>query len=158
MRLSRWFWTSNGLYHQGGGTGEFAHSEMGRAAVDGNLGVYQTVYALYGLTAFADRGHVVDPPLASLAFERCQEAARFLNDVDPSGDPIPRSVIYTRLARCSERYGLPVSMIAGLLILLWRRGWDSKRKNRARDKGYSGINNHRSHNVTSVRNVVRDLV
>lgn len=95
------------LYQEGSSVGEFAHSEMGRAAVDTNLGPWQTVLALYGLSAFAADGTLVDRGLARQACERAIDGAMWLEQKGYFGDLAAQSVIYGRIARCAVRENLP---------------------------------------------------
>jgi hypothetical protein len=95
------------LYQECGATGEFAHSEMGRGGVDTNLGDYQSKIALYGETAFADKGEFVDRYLAARACGRSVASAKWLEQSQVFTDPTERSVIYARIARCVEQYHPP---------------------------------------------------
>jgi hypothetical protein len=107
------------LYEQGGATGEFAHSEMGRVAIYTNLGGHQTLLALYGLAAFADLGSAVDRALARRA---CEQAVRGARRLWPDGtivDPVPQSIIYGRIARAVQREGLEAAATP-----LGRTYWD----------------------------------
>ena len=93
------------LYQQGNATGEFAHSEMGRGGVDTNLGLHQTLIALYGESAFAAYGAFVDRTLAKRACFNSIDSARWLSDNQLFGDPTWQAVIFARIARCIEREG-----------------------------------------------------
>ena len=91
----------NTLFEEGEGNGQFAHSEMGRVGVDGNLGTYLTATALYGLSDFADSGVYVDQELAR---EACFDAALAAAWLWPNGpESTLGSVVYARLARCAAR-------------------------------------------------------
>jgi len=98
-----------GLYQEAGETGEFAHSEMGRGGVDTNLGAHQTLIALYGESAFADKGEAVDPRLARLACLRSIASANWLTQNKLFGDPTQSSIVYAHISRCAAREGLPGS-------------------------------------------------
>lgn len=111
--LLRWSIITNalyieGLYQEAGDTGEFAHSEMGRAGVDTNLGDYLTEDALYGESAFADKGQFVDPRLAKLACSRSIQSAEWLTNHN-FVDSTQLSIIYAHVARCTAQFGLPGS-------------------------------------------------
>ena len=96
-----------GLYQEAGETGEFAHSEMGRGGVDTNLGPFLTQIALYGESAFADKGEAVDPRLAKLACMRSIASVNWLTQNNLFGDPTQSSIIYAHISRCAAREGLP---------------------------------------------------
>ena len=111
--LLRWAIITNalyieGLYQEGGETGEFAHSEMGRAGVNTNLGDYQSEGALYGESAFADEGQFVDPRLAKLACSRSIQGVAWLAQHN-FADDTQRSIFYAHIARCTAQFGLPGS-------------------------------------------------
>lgn len=90
------------LFQQAGGTsGEFAHSEMGRGGVDTNLGTHLTKYALYGESAFADKGEFVDKQLARQACQNSLQSLQWFGNA--LADPTERSVMYARVARCAAR-------------------------------------------------------
>ena len=91
------------LFQEGGQTGQFAHSEMGRVGVDGNLGPWQTEDALYGLSDFADAGVFVDRTLARTACLNAIQSAAWLWPGADRIDPILGSVVFARLARCAAR-------------------------------------------------------
>jgi len=106
------------LFKEGEQTGQFAHSEMGRVGVNGNLGPWQTEDALYGLSDFADAGVFVDRALARRA---CLSSLKSTTWLWPSADriePILGSVVFARLARCaareSELGGLAEALYKGL--------------------------------------------
>ncbi|MGE5111730.1 MAG: hypothetical protein ACM3JB_12790 [Acidobacteriaceae bacterium] len=101
------------LYLEGDATGEFAHSEMGRGGVDTNLGPHQTLNALYGESAFADRGVKIDPRLARLACSRSVQSAQWLLDRRLLDDSTQASIIYAHIARCTAREGMPWSDLYG---------------------------------------------
>ena len=65
------------LFEEGGDTGEFAHSEMGRVAVNIN-GPWNTATALYGLSDFADAGVYIDRALARTACSHAIQSAAWL--------------------------------------------------------------------------------
>jgi hypothetical protein len=91
----------NTLFEEGEGNGQFAHSEMGRVAVDTNLGPHLTATALYGLSDFADSGVYVDRELAREACFEASLAAAWLwrGQIEPTLG----SAVYARLARCAAR-------------------------------------------------------
>ncbi len=93
------------LFQEGGRTGQFAHSEMGRVAVDIN-GPWNTATALYGVSDFADAGLFVDRALARRACLNAMKAADWLwppfDPINPV-DPVLGSVVFARLARCAAR-------------------------------------------------------
>lgn len=93
------------LFREGEQTGQFAHSEMGRVGVNGNLGPWQTEDALYGLSDFADAGVFVDRPLARQACLSAIQSALWLWPDANVSEPILASVVFARLARCAAREG-----------------------------------------------------
>ena len=97
------------LFQEANGTGEFAHSEMGRGGVETNLGPWLSQYALYGESAFADSGASVDPRLAKMACSRSVQSAGWLKARHLLDDPTESSIIYAHIARCAGREGLPGS-------------------------------------------------
>jgi hypothetical protein len=97
------------LLNESGTPGQFAHSEMGRVAVDTN-GPYSTVYALYGLSDFAADGEFVDVALANRACDDSIAATKWLWPGGAlSAEPVLASIVYTRLARCVARRGIDAS-------------------------------------------------
>ena len=102
------------LYQEGSAAGEFAHAEMGRGGVETNLGPWQSEFALYGMSAFADMGVTVDKGLARLACSRALDGAQWLESrryfrgsFRPLGDlPAHRTLRRTRAAG-TVRPGLP---------------------------------------------------
>jgi hypothetical protein len=111
----------NGLFQEGGEgvpTGQFAHSEMGRVAVNIN-GIYNTEAALYALSDFADNGVFVDRALAQQACRNVIRAAEWRWPTDDATDfPFLSSVVFAHLERCSARDpelgGLASAFYAGL--------------------------------------------
>jgi hypothetical protein len=93
------------LYEQGNRSGAFAHQEPGRAALDPKCDKKLTTqFAMYGLSAFADKGDAVDRTLADVAFDRADEAWRWL-DCNGPRDFFIDSAVAIRMLRAAERQG-----------------------------------------------------
>jgi hypothetical protein len=108
------------LYRQAGSTGAFAHQEYGRGGIDGNLGYYQPLAALYGMAAFAARGAEVDPARARTACEHAIRSVAWLRSEEAqpartySGDVWSddlKALVYLQLATCARREGLDVTAV-----------------------------------------------
>ena len=98
------------LFQEGGTTGEFAHSEMGRGGVQTDLGPWQSQLALYGMSAFADKGAFVDKGLARLACQDSMAGADWLAEKRYFDDATAQSIIYAHLARCTRARTLPLAL------------------------------------------------
>jgi hypothetical protein len=95
----------NELHEQGNRSGAFAHQEPGRVALGPNVDkVLTTRFAMYGLSAFAEKGDAVDRKLARAAFHRATDAWRWL-DEKRGRDFYLDSIVSIRMARAAQRNG-----------------------------------------------------
>jgi hypothetical protein len=95
----------NELYEQGNRSGAFAHQEPGRVALgDKTNRILTTQFAMYGLSAFAEKGDAVDRKLARAAFRRASEAWRWL-DENRGRELFIDSIVSIRMARTAQRDG-----------------------------------------------------
>lgn len=104
-------------------TGEFTHSEMGRGGVDTNLGPYNAQDAVYGASAFADKGVFVDHTLAVRACLNALDGTVWLSEHGFFDDPTQQAVVYARLARCTGREPALERLSPGL----WTQAGDAAR-------------------------------
>jgi len=94
----------NELHEQGNRSGAFAHQEPGRTALGVSNKVLTTQFAMYGLSAFAEKGDAVDKKLTRAAFHRASEAWRWL-DENGGRDVVLDSIVAIRMARAAQREG-----------------------------------------------------
>ena len=96
----------NELHEQGNRSGAFAHQEPGRVALAPESKRHLTTqFAMYGLSAFAEKGSSVDRRLARTAFQRAGEAWRWFDD-NGGRDDVLDSIVAIRMARAAEREGM----------------------------------------------------
>jgi hypothetical protein len=96
----------NELHEQCNRSGAFAHQEPGRGALGITNKVLATQFAMYGLSAFAEKGAAVDKNQARDAFERATADWNWL-DRNMGRDVFIDSIVAIRLARAAQREGLP---------------------------------------------------
>jgi len=96
----------NELREQGNRSGAFAHQEPGRAALNTKCNqILTTQFAMYGLSAFAEKGDAVDKKLARDTFDRASEAWHWL-DENAGRDIVLDSIVAIRMARAAQREGM----------------------------------------------------
>jgi hypothetical protein len=92
------------LYEEADRSGDFAHQEPGRAALAISNRLLTALFAMYGLSSFADRGSVVEPQLARDAYDRVEAVFARHGGRDHFVD----SIVAVRMARAAARLGRPV--------------------------------------------------
>jgi hypothetical protein len=96
------------LWEQGNRTGQFAHQEPGRGAMEPGNAIANTQCAIYGLASFAELGAAVNLPLARGAVDLVLSGQEWLGANGGSSVELD-SIVFSRLANAAVRDGRPES-------------------------------------------------